>query len=114
MALAALGAFPIGACGSGHASGCAMAILSGAVVSAEVDFTAFFVRRHVGQAMFGRLYGGALRILLVGSGIGSTSASASFSHLGSYRSGAPLFAVGPVLVLLALALPKPPTSKRHG
>ena len=115
MALVALAAFLIAAYGSGPASGYTLAVLLGGVVGAEVDFTAFFVRRYFGQAMFGRLYGVAFGVFLIGSGTGPVLASASFDHFGSYRPGALLFAAGAVLVvLLALAMPKPPAPRRHG
>ena len=115
MALAALGAFLIAAYGSGPTSGTVMAVLLGGVVGAEVDFSAFFVRRYFGQAAFSRLYGVAFGVFLVGSGTGPVLASASFDHFGSYRPGALLFAAGAVLVvLLTLAMPKPPAFRRSG
>ncbi len=51
MALVTLAAFLIAAYGSGPASGYALAVLLGGVVGAEVDFTAFFVRRYFSQAI---------------------------------------------------------------
>ena len=115
MALAAFAAFLLAAYGSGPMSGYAMAVLLGGIVGAEVDFTAFFVRRYFGPAPFGRLYGVAFGIFLIGSGTGPVLASASFDHFGSYRPGALLFAVGALLVvLLTFALPKLPASRNHG
>ena len=115
VALAALGAFLLAAYGSGPASGYAMAVLLGVVVGAEVNFTAFFVRRYFGQAVFGRLYGVAFGVFLVGSGTGPVLASASFDRFGSYRPGELLFAAGAILVgLLALLMPRLPSTGRQG
>ena len=63
VALVAATAFLLLAFGQGLAAAYATAILLGAVVGAEVDFTAFFVRRHFGNAAFGRLYGVAFAVL---------------------------------------------------
>ena len=83
-----------------------IAALLGAVVGAEVDFTAFFVRRYFGSAVFGRLYGIAFGIFIIGSGTGPVMASAAFERFGSYQQGSLLFAVGAVvIVLLTFAMP---------
>ncbi len=114
MALAACAAFLLAAYGHGPMSGYAMALLLGGSIGAEVDFTAFFVRRYFSQAAFGRLYGIAFGIFLIGSGTGPVLASASFDHFASYRPGALLFAAGACLVvLLTFALPKLP-APNHG
>ncbi len=106
MALAALCAFLLVAYGIGTASAYLIAALLGGVVGAEVDFTAFFIRRYFGNAVFGRLYGLAFGIFLVGSGSGPVLASAGFDYFGSYRPGALLFAAGSlVVVLLTFAMP---------
>ena len=115
IALAALAAYLIAAYGSGGTSGYVMAVLLGAVVGAEVDFTAFFIRRYFGQAAFSRLYGVAFGVFLIGAGTGPVLASASFDHFGSYRPGALLFAAcAVVVVLLTVAMPKPPALRRYG
>ena len=109
VTLAGLAAFLLAAYGSGPASGYAMALLLGGVVGAEVDFTAFLVRRYFGRAVFGRMYGVAFGIFLVGSGTGPLLASASFDAFASYRPGSLLFAAGAVLVvLLTFAMPPLP------
>ena len=114
MAMAALGALLLGAYGGGPLSSYAMAILLGSVVGAEVDFTAFFVRRYFGTAVFGRLYGVAFGIFLIGTGTGPVLASASFDHFANYRPGSLLFAVCAVLViLLSFAMPTLPSRGIH-
>ena len=114
MALAALGALLLAAYGSGPASGYAMAVLLGGVVGAEVDFTAFFVRRYFGEAAFGRLYGVAFGIFLIGAGSGPVLASASFDYFGSYQPGLLLFAAAALLVvLLTFAMPRLPAPVRQ-
>ncbi len=106
MALLALCAFLLVAYETGTASAYLIAALLGGVIGAEVDFTAFFIRRYFGNAVFGRLYGLAFGIFLVGSGSGPVLASAGFDYFGSYRPGALLFAAGSlVVVLLTFAMP---------
>ena len=106
MALLALCAFLLVAYGTGTASAYLIAALLGGVVGVEVDFTAFFIRRYFGNAMFGRLHGLAFGIFLVGSGSGPVLASAGFNYFGSYRPGALPFAAGSlVVVLLTFAMP---------
>jgi MFS family permease len=106
VALLALCAFLLLAYGQGTASAYLIAGLLGAVIGSEVDFTAFLVRRYFGSAVFGRLYGLAFGIFIVGSGTGPVLASTSFDRFGSYRPGALLFAAASVaVVLLALVMP---------
>ena len=106
VALLACSAFLLLAYGHGTTSSYVIAGLLGAVVGSEVDFTAFFVRRYFGNVVFGRLYGLAFGIFIIGSGTGPVLASASFDQFGSYRPGALLFAAASVAVaLLALAMP---------
>ncbi len=93
--------------GGGTATAYLAAALLGAVVGAEVDFTAFLVRRYFGNAVFGRLYGLAFGIFLVGCGTGPVLMSASFDRFGSYRPGALLFVgFSLLIVLLTLAMPR--------
>lgn len=83
------------------------AVLLGAVVGAEVDFTAFFVRRYFGKDLFGRLYGLTFGLFLIGSGTGPILMSASFDRFGSYTVGASLFAIASVgVALLTFAMPR--------
>ena len=73
---------------------------------------AFVIAACFGQTVFGRPYGVAFGVFLIGSGTGPVLASASF---GSYRPGELPFAACAVLVmLLAFAMPKPPASGIHG
>ena len=91
------------------------AVLLGGIVGAEVDFTVFSIRRYFGQAVFGRLYGVAFGIFLIGSGTGPVLASASFDHFVSYRPGALLLAAGAlVVVLLTFAMPGLPNPQCDG
>ncbi len=108
VALVAAAALLLLAFGQGLTAAYATAILLGAVVGAEVDFTAFFVRRHFGQAAFGRLYGIAFAVFIFGNGTGPILASASSDRFGSFQVGAVLFAAAVLLVIpLMLALPPP-------
>lgn len=88
IALLAMAAFLLIAYGEGTVSAFAIAALLGATVGAEVDFTAFFVRRYFGNAAFGRLYGLVFGIFIIGSGTGPVLVSAVFDHFGSYAPGA--------------------------
>ncbi len=85
IATIALGAFLLVAYGTGSAAAYLTAAMLGAVVGAEVDFTAFFVRRYFGGAVFGRLYGLAFGIFIVGSGTGPLVSSAMFDAFEDYR-----------------------------
>ncbi len=106
MAAMALCAFLLVAYATGAASAYLIAVLLGGVVGAEVDFTAFLIRRYFGNAVFGRLYGVAFGLFLIGSGTGPLLASASFDYFGNYRPGALLFAAGSlVIVLLTFIMP---------
>jgi len=76
------------------------------VVGAEVDFTAFFVRRYFGKAVFGQLYGLTFGLFIVGSGTGPVLMSALYDRFGTYQTGALLFAVASAgVALLTLAMP---------
>ena len=111
VSILGLCAFLLLAYGTGGPSAYLSAALLGAMVGAEVDFTAFFVRRYFGSAVFGRLYGLAFGIFLIGSGTGPVLSSALFDHFGSYQPGTLLFAAGAAAVLLlTFAMPavKPP------
>lgn len=106
VALTAAAAFLLIAYGTGTASAYLIAVLLGAVVGAEVDFTAFFVRRYFGQAAFGRLYGLTFGLFIVGSGTGAVLMSAIYDRFGTYQTGALLFAAASAgVALLALAMP---------
>ena len=107
VALLALVAFLLLAFSAAPGSAYVIAALLGAVIGAEVDFTAFFVRRYFGEAVFGQLYGLVFfGIFLLGSGTGPVLASASFDRFGSYQPGALLFAAASVVIVaLTFALP---------
>ena len=106
VALLATAAFLLIAYGTGTASAYLIAGPLGAVVGAEVDFTAFFVRRYFGNAAFGRLYGLTFGLFIVGSGTGPVLMSAIYDRFGTYQTGALLFAAASAgVALLALAMP---------
>ncbi len=75
----------------GRLAGYLASFLLGSVLGAEVDFTAFLVRRYFGDAAFGRLYGIAFGIFALGVGFGPVALSMSFDRLGSYQAGLLLF-----------------------
>ena len=106
IALLAAVAFLLIAYGTGTASAYLVAILLGAVVGAEVDFTAFFVRRYFAKVAFSRLYGLTFGLFIIGSGTGPVLMSAIHDQSGTYQTGALLFAAASVgVALLALAMP---------
>ena len=71
-----------------------------------VDFTAFVVRRYVGQDVVGRLYGVTYGLFIVGSGTGPVLMSTSFDRFGTYATGALVFAAASVgVALLTFAMP---------
>lgn len=102
----------------GHsvASGYTASLLVGSVLGAEVDFTAFLVRRYFGSAAFGRLYGIAFGTFSLGVGTGPLLMGLSFDRLGSYRPGLWLFVgFSTVAAITSLAMPKyqsSPTAER--
>ena len=83
------------------------ALLIGVVLGAEVDFTAYLIRRYFGNEAFGRLYGLAFGIFVLGTGIGPLLLGMSFDKLGGYHAGLLLFVVlSLVSALAAFAMPK--------
>ena len=106
MALLAAASFLLLAYVSGVVSSVMAAVLLGVVVGAEVDFISFLVRRYFDQALFGRVYGLAFGLYLLGVGTGPLVLAASFDHLGGYTPGLVGFAVVAALIVgLAMALP---------
>ncbi len=106
MALLAAVSFLLLAYAPGAGSSVVAAVLLGVVVGAEVDFISFLVRRYFDPALFGRLYGLAFGLYLLGVGTGPLVLGASFDHLGGYSPGLIGFAVIAVVVMgLATALP---------
>lgn len=94
----------------------AAAVLLGAVFGAEADLLAYLVSRYFGPAAFGKLYGIAFGLFVVGVGTGPLLLGASFDRLGSYRPGVLGFAaVSIVVAAVACALPayKAPASTRE-
>jgi MFS family permease len=77
------------------------ALLLGSVMGAEVDFTAFLVRRYFGNAAFSRLYGVAFGLFALGIGIGPLLLGMSFDRLGGYNPGLQLFVVVSLVAALS-------------
>lgn len=106
FALVGMCAFLTMAFGDGEAAGYLVALLLGAILGAEVDFITFLVRRYFGSAAFGRLYGVAFSLFIVGTGIGPLVLGGSFDQLGSYTPGLLLFAgLCLVAAIVATAMP---------
>ncbi len=91
---------------SGPVAAYGAAVLLGAVFGAEADLLAYLISRYFGRAAFGKLYGIAFGLFVVGVGTGPLLMGASFDRLGSYRPGALMFAIAAVgVAALALFLP---------
>ena len=89
------------------------ALLLGSVLGAEVDFTAFLVRRYFGNAAFSRLYGIAFGLFALAIGIGPLLLGMSFDRLGGYNPGLLLFvALSVVAALATFAMPAYSKSSR--
>lgn len=100
--------------GQGPAIGYLAAVLLGSTIGAEVDFVSFLVRRYFDQAAFGRLYGIAFGLYILGTAIGPVSMGASFDYLGGYRPGLVLLTVlSLVAAIAALAMPRYAAPARH-
>jgi len=110
----AAGAVPLLlAYGEGPATGYLAAVLLGSAIGAEVDFVSFLVRRYFDQAAFGRLYGIAFGLYILGTAIGPVTLGYSFDHLGGYRPGLLLFTMlGLFAAAVALAMPRYTTPDR--
>ena len=82
------------------------ALLLGSVLGAEVDFTAYLVRRYFGNAAFSRLYGVGFGLFALAIGIGPLLLGYSFDKLGGYNPGLLLFvALSALAALATFALP---------
>ncbi len=106
IALLAMAAFLLLAYSFDPASSYVVAIVLGLVVGAEADFISFLIRRYFDPALFGRLYGIAFGLYLLGVGTGSLAMGASFDQFGGYRPGLVGFAAIALAVAgLAVAMP---------
>lgn len=106
VALVAVAAYLLLGFAEGALADTIAAMFVGMVVGAEVDFISFLVRRYFGEVLYGRLYGIAFGLFVVGSGTGPLLLGACFDRFGSYRPGLLLFSVlGALVAALALALP---------
>lgn len=93
--------------GQSNLSSYAAVILLGTVIGAEVDFVAYLVRRYFGAESFGRLYGIAFSLYVIGSGTGPLLLGLSFDHFHGYRPGLlALVGVGLAAGAITLAMPR--------
>ncbi len=83
------------------------ALLLGSVLGAEVDFTAYLVRRYFGEVVFSRLYGIGFGLFALAIGIGPLLLGMSFDRTGGYTPGLLLF-VGLSLVAALATFAMPP------
>ena len=94
----------------GYGSGMAFylsALLLGAAIGAEVDFIAFLTRRHFPRSVFGRVYGLAFAVYMIGAGSGPLLLAIAFDHAGGYASALSAFAaLGLVSAMAALLIPR--------
>ncbi len=82
-------------------------LLLGLVVGAEVDCIGFMVRRYFSPQAFGRLYGIAFGLILVGTGTGPLLLSYLHDRYAGYGEGLLLFAaLGVVCAAITLAMPR--------
>ncbi len=82
-------------------------LLLGLVVGAEVDCIGFMVRRYFPPQAFGRLYGIAFGLILVGTGTGPLLLSYLHDRYGTYGQGLLLFAaIGVMCAVITLAMPR--------
>ncbi len=90
----------------GRLSDAFAATLLGLVLGAEVDFTAFLVRRYFGNAAFSRLYGVAFGLFALATGIGPLLLGISFDRMGGYNPCLLLFVALSLLAAVgAFAMP---------
>ena len=90
----------------GRPAGYAASLLLGIVLGAEVDSTAYLIRRYFGEAVFARLYGLAFGIFSLGVAAGPLLLSLSYDHFHNYHSGLLLLAgLGILATALTFALP---------
>ena len=99
--------------GNGNFFTYAAVILLGTVIGAEVDFVAYLVRRYFGAASFGRLYGIAFSLYVIGSGTGPLLLGLSFDHFHGYKPGLLSF-VGVALAAGAITFLMPRYESPHG
>ena len=106
VALMAVAAYLLLCFAGGSLADTIAAVFVGMVVGAEVDFISFLVRRYFSEVLYGRLYGIAFGLFVVGSGSGPLLLGACFDRFGSYRPGLLLFsALGLLVAALAFMLP---------
>ena len=92
--------------GHGNLPDALAALLLGSVLGAEVDFTAFLVRRYFGNAAFSRLYGIAFGIYALSIGVGPLVLGVSFDRMGGYNPALLFFVVlSLVAALFTFAMP---------
>jgi MFS family permease len=70
--------------GTSAAGATLAAILTGLTLGAEIDVIAYLVTRHFGLKSFGKLYGGLLAALSIGTATGPWTAAKVFDTYGNY------------------------------
>jgi MFS family permease len=96
--------------GQGRLPDSLAALLLGSVLGAEVDFTAYLVRRYFGNAAYSRLYGIAFGVFALSIGIGPLILGRSVDKMGGYNPGLFFFIVLSLIAALAtFALPDVPS-----
>ena len=101
--------------GSGAGAAYLAALLLGAVLGAEADLIAYQVSRYFEAVVFGKLFGIAFGVYVVGVGTGPLLMGASFDYLGGYRPGLLAFVgLSVVVAMLAFAMPDYETAEPRG
>jgi MFS family permease len=103
MSVACLGgalACALYAIGATGAMAFVCAVLIGAIYGAEFDVLSYIIKRLLGVAVFGRVYGIIFAVFQLGSAFGTTVLPFSKAQLGGYGPGLAAYAV--ILILVAL------------
>ncbi len=89
------------------------AFLLGGAIGAEIDFIAFLTGRHFPPATFGRVYGYAFGVYMIGAGSGPLALAIAFDHAGGYGPALSIFAAFGLLAAgAALLIPRRGTPRR--
>ena len=107
FALVAAASFALFNFTRGRSSNLLAVVLLGLVVGAEVDCVGYMVRKYFPAQTFGRLYGIAFGLILVGTGTGPLLLSYTHDRSGGYSVGLLLFvAIGLVSAMISLGIPR--------
>ncbi len=107
FALVAAASFALFNFAHGRFSNLLAVVLLGLVVGAEVDCIGYMVRKYFPAQAFGRLYGIAFGLILVGTGTGPLLLSYTHDRFGRYSVGLLLFLViGLLSAVITLGIPR--------